>query len=170
MEIRTIPISAVEPWDKNPRAILKKDFERLKKQILKLGVYKPLVCYEDSGKFVALGGNMRLRALQELGMAEVDISIVHPKTEAAKIEYNLSDNDRVGFYQEQELAELVFPFADDIGLEDYKIDLGESSTLKEILKDHGPGEENEAQEESEPMIICPNCGFSWPKKNAIQKN
>jgi len=91
MNIIKAPIESVIPWDKNPRGIKTKDYERLKKQILKLGVYKPLVCYEDKGKYVVLGGNMRIRALKDTGLKEVDISVVSPKTEAEKIEFALSD-------------------------------------------------------------------------------
>ena len=77
MELRRVPISEIVPWDKNPRGILKADFERLKRQIKKLGVYKPLVVCEDGkarGKrrFVVLGGNMRIRALQERGQYKGD--------------------------------------------------------------------------------------------------
>jgi hypothetical protein len=50
MNIIKAPIDSVIPWDKNPRGIKTKDYDRLKKQILKLGVYKPLVCYEEKGK------------------------------------------------------------------------------------------------------------------------
>ena len=109
MNIERVPISKVIPWEKNPRGIKAKDFDRLKKQITKLGVYKPLLAYRENGHYVVLGGNMRIRALKELGLQEVDISIIKPKSEAQKIEYALSDNDRVGYYEEDALAELVYP-------------------------------------------------------------
>lgn len=41
MNILTVPISKVSPWQENPRRIKKRDFERLKKQIKALGLYKP---------------------------------------------------------------------------------------------------------------------------------
>jgi hypothetical protein len=124
LEMKTVPLAAVKPWDKNPRNIKIKDFERLKKQITHLGVYKPLVCYKDNRHYVALGGNMRLEALRELGFDEVDISIVHPKSEAEKLEYNLSDNDRAGEYDDQALAELVYGEKDAIDPDMFKFDLG----------------------------------------------
>lgn len=138
MEIRTVPISKVIPWDKNPRGIKDQDFERLKRQILKLGVYKPLICFPQNGKFIVLGGNMRIRALRDLGVKEVGISIVKPKTEVEKIEYSMSDNDRVGFYEEQALAELILPHLGQLNLEDFRVDLGRSMDLKAILQDFGP--------------------------------
>jgi len=138
MEIKKVPISQVEPWEKNPRNIKTKDFERLKKQILELGVYKPLICYEENGKYITLGGNMRLLALRELGIPEVEISIVHPKSEAEKIKYSLSDNDRAGEYDEQALAELVYPHIEEINLEDFKVDLGDAVDLKNVIEDFAP--------------------------------
>lgn len=37
-------ISKLRLWDKNPRSVTAKDFARLKRQIEKFGVYKPLIC------------------------------------------------------------------------------------------------------------------------------
>ena len=147
MEIKRVPISQVEPWDKNPRNIKTKDFERLKKQILELGIYKPLICYKEGDKYITLGGNMRLLALRELGIPEVEISIVHPKSEAEKIKYNLSDNDRAGEYDDQALAELIYPHQDEIQLEDFKVDLGEAIDLKGVIDSFGPELEDFEEEE-----------------------
>jgi len=164
MELKKVPISQVAPWDKNPRNIKIKDYERLKRQIKELGVYKPLVCIEENGRFVTLGGNMRLLALRELGHAEVDVSIVHPKTEAEKIKYNLSDNDRAGEYDEQKLAELAYPHIGEIGLEDFKIDARYAISLKDVIEEYGPDfniDEREVDENLETQNECPKCGYRW---------
>jgi len=147
MKILKVPIERVEPWDKNPRKIHPEDFERLKRQIKKLGVYKPLVCYRENGKYIILGGNMRIRALRELGFKEVDISLVNPKSETEKIEYSLSDNDRAGYYDDQALAELISPYVGNLDLDDFKIDLGEAVALDMILEDLSLDETEESQEE-----------------------
>lgn len=160
-DYRKVPVSLIDPWDKNPRGIKTEDFERLKRQILDLGLYKPLLCYEDNGRFVVLGGNMRIRAIKELGLAEVAVSIVHPKDEAEKIKYALSDNDRAGFYDSQQLAELVMPHMNDITLPDYKVDLGEPWTdLKRVVEQFGPdvtsNERKELKRTFEVVIECPD--------------
>jgi len=147
MKIIKVPIEKCELWDKNPRGITKKDFERLKKQIQKLGVYKPLIACQENGKYIILGGNMRLRALQELGYKEVELSIVEAKTEKEKIEYSLSDNDRVGYYEEEKLAELIYPHLDELELEDFKIDIGEAISLKDVAEDFGPDIDDEKADE-----------------------
>jgi len=146
VNIERVPISKVIPWDKNPRGIKTKDFERLKKQIKKLGEYKPLIAYRENGHYVVLGGNMRLRAYQELGIQEVEVSIIKPKSEAQKIEYALSDNDRVGYYEEEALAELVYPYIKDIDLGEYKVDLGEPIDLKQVVERYGPDIDDGADE------------------------
>jgi len=160
VEIIKVPIAQVKLWEDNPRNIRTKDFERLKKQILELGVYKPLIACPDGDGYTVLGGNMRLRALMALAIPDVEISIVHPKTKAEKIKYALSDNDRAGEYDEQQLAELVYPHLQEITLEDYKIDLGEPVDLKAVVEGYGPDVDpgdGDAENETE----CPKCGFRW---------
>jgi hypothetical protein len=130
----------VSLWEKNPRGIKTKDYERLKKQIEKLGDYKPLVACRENGGYTVLGGNMRLRAYRELGRKEVELSVVEAKTEAKKIEYAMSDNDRAGFYEEDALAELVYPHIDELDLSEFKVDLGEPwIDLKNVIERSGPG-------------------------------
>ena len=165
MNIKQVPISDVQLWDKNPRNIKTKDFERLKKHITELGVYKPLIACKENGGFTVLGGNMRLRALQELGIKDVDISVVDAPDEATKIKYALSDNDRAGEYDEQVLAELVYPHIEDICLEDYKIDVGEPINLRQVIDVFTPATEDEqgrldqiAEKES---VQCPECGHKF---------
>lgn len=164
LEIRRVPISKVLPWDKNPRGIREQDYERLKRQILKLGVYKPLVCYREGARFVVLGGNMRIRALKDLGAKEVEISIVRPKDEAEKIEFALSDNDRAGFYEEERLAELIQPYLAKLNLEDFKVDLGNTADLKQLMERFGPELEPKEQDFDETLPTqneCPKCGYKW---------
>ncbi len=162
MEIKKVPIAEVQLWDKNPRNIKTVDFKRLKKQIEELGIYKPLIAVRENGKYTVLGGNMRLRALQEMGIPEIDISIVEADTEARKIKYALSDNDRAGEYDEQALTELVYPHIKEIDLKAFKIDLAEPVSLQSLIDGVGPGEEKEAPEEKdEEEIVCPKCGHKW---------
>lgn len=97
-------IAELTNWEDNPRTITKEDFERLKKQIVKLGMYKPLLVNADN---IVLGGNMRLRALSELGAKEVAVTVVDASTPEKMLEYALSDNDQVGITDDLKLAELV---------------------------------------------------------------
>jgi len=126
---QTRDISTLKNWDKNPRTIAKKDFERLKKQIQKLGEYKPLLITKDG---TVLGGNMRLKAYQELGIKEVWVSVVEADTEEKKIEYALSDNDRAGKYELDLMGDLVGNFPD-LQWADYSIDIDAPKTVDKFI-------------------------------------
>lgn len=141
----TRKLSTLKNWDKNPRSIKEKDFERLKTQIRDLGQYKPLLITEDG---TVLGGNMRLRAYKELGIEDIWVSIVDAPTEDKKLEYALSDNDRAGFYDEDLLANLI-PEYPDFEWENYAVDLGEPQTLDKLIESFKEVEEDEVPEVSE---------------------
>jgi len=93
MELR--PIKEIKPNPDNPRVIRDKKFEKLKKSIqdfpemLKL---RPIVVDEND---VILGGNMRYRALKELGHKYINVIKASELTEAQKREFVIKDN--VGF-------------------------------------------------------------------------
>jgi 16S rRNA G966 N2-methylase RsmD len=127
-------LSELKNWDKNPRGIKVNDFKRLKAQIKELGLYKPFLITTDG---TVLGGNMRLRACRELGIQEVDVSVVAAETDELKLKYALSDNDRAGYYEEQQLAELVLSIPE-IKLDDYKIDLGQLTSIDDLLSQFAP--------------------------------
>lgn len=129
--IETWPIEKLKGWDKNPRSIKDEDFQRLKNQIQKLGIYKPLLINKEG---TVLGGNMRLKAYTDLGLKEVEVSIVDAPTEARMLEFALSDNDRIGFYEEEDLTKLVERLQKEINLEDYKVDLAEASSLEKLIE------------------------------------
>ena len=151
---RFVRIDALFRWEKNPKIVLRDDFDRLKRQIKKFGQFKPLIVL-DSGEVI--GGNTRLEAMKDLGIKKVWIEIVSPKSDAEKVEISLADNDEVGKYVEEDLAELVNEYKDEIELKDYKINFGNSVDLDAMFKNLGPnGEEKELKKST--LISCPECG------------
>jgi len=127
-------IKDLKEWDKNPRNIKEKDFKRLKNQIQKLGQYKPLLV--NSGKNwgkrgTVAGGNMRLKAYREMGIVDIWVSLIDPKTKEEFLEYALSDNDRAGYYDDDMLANLIPEF--DIDWEDYAVDLRPPMSLEYLI-------------------------------------
>src|SRR5690606_29444872 len=110
-------IYSLSSWDKNPRTINTRDFERLKKQIQELGQHTPLIVDENGTVY---GGNMRLKAYQELGIEDVWVSPISGD-ENKKLQYALSSNDRAGYYDEDMLRDLVDDF--DIDWQDFAVDL-----------------------------------------------
>ena len=132
-KIETRKISELTNWEDNPRSIVKEDFERLKKQIIKLGMYKPLLVNADN---IVLGGNMRLRALSELGAKEVAVTVVDATDTATMLEYALSDNDQVGVTDDLKLAELVHLNPIDTAL--YKVQSNVLRPLESIVNPPAP--------------------------------
>lgn len=88
-------IADLKPWEKNPRDITQDKYENLKWQIEKHGLLNPLKVEPDGN---VLGGNMRIKALTELGIDEIWVEIKSPKNDSERMEISLSDNDRAGFY------------------------------------------------------------------------
>lgn len=118
---KVVDIGLVKNWDKNARGIKDADLARLKKQIVDIGVYKPLLCEVSGDGYVTLGGNMRLRALKELNAREVWITIIEVTDDAERMKVSLSDNDRAGYYIEEELARNLAGL--NIDLKDYCVDV-----------------------------------------------
>ena len=145
VKTETRNISELHGWDKNPRSINKKDFERLKKQIQTLGQYKPLLITQDNE---VIGGNMRLKAYTELGITDVWVSVVTPKNEQDKLEYALSDNDRAGYYDDDLLANLI-PQYPDFDWASYAVDMRAPQTLDDLVLSLTPIDEDEAPEVSD---------------------
>jgi DNA modification methylase len=126
--------SSLRNWDKNPRAIKKDRFEELKARITRRGQYKPLVVTDDGE---VLGGNMRLRAFNDLDIEDAWVSVVHPESEADKIAIALEDNEEMGYYDSQELAELIDQYKEEIDLTKYSVHLKQAQTLRELLDEFG---------------------------------
>lgn len=155
-------ITELHNWEHNPRSVTKEGIERLKKQILKLKQYKGLLILEDG---TVIGGNMRLKALQDLGIKEAkvntikviekdgkfygdingDISEPFNSLEELKIEYALSDNDRVGKYEGDQLADLIGNFPE-VEWNDYAVDIKEPQLVSDIMDQYSEVVEDEVPE------------------------
>lgn len=97
--IKTVKITEVKPNPKNPRVIRDNKFQKLVKSIEEFPDMlnkRPLIVFTDvDGKYCVLGGNMRLKALNELKYKEVPVMLADEWTEEQKAEFLIKDN--VGF-------------------------------------------------------------------------
>jgi ParB-like chromosome segregation protein Spo0J len=97
--MKLVKISEVKPNPKNPRVIKDGKFQKLVKSIQEFPDMlnkRPLIVFTDvDGKYVVLGGNMRLKACKEIGLKEIPIIIADEWTEEQKNEFLIKDN--VGF-------------------------------------------------------------------------
>ena len=97
--IQLVPIGTLKANPTNPRVLRDEKFAKLKASIQSFPDmlnYRGIVAVTDTdGKFMVLGGNMRLRALQELGIKEVPVMLADHWTEEQRREFTIKDN--VGF-------------------------------------------------------------------------
>lgn len=97
----------IKPNPNNPRVLRDEKFQKLKQSITefpKMLSLRPMVIDENN---VVLGGNMRLRALQELGFTEVDEAWVKRSgdlTEEEKKRFIIADNVAFGEWDWDTLA------------------------------------------------------------------
>jgi len=98
-----IAISKVRPNEDNPRYIKEEKFKKLVqslKDFPEMANARPIVVNKE---MVALGGNMRLKAMQEAGWSEVPVKIVDWSEEKQR-EFIIKDNVGFGDWDWDELA------------------------------------------------------------------
>lgn len=102
-----IKLSAIKPNPDNPRIIRDDKFQKLKTSIEKFPKMMSLRPIIVDANMIVLGGNMRLRALQDLGYKEIPSEWVKKAdelTEDEKQEFIIKDNVGFGEWQWDELA------------------------------------------------------------------
>lgn len=136
---------------KNPRLIRDERFEALKKSIQDapdmLDLRELLVYPMDNGKYIVIGGNMRLAACIELGFTELPCKIIRKETPVKTLrEITIKDNEAFGQpdwttianeWDMEELAdwgmELNYLNAGPVNIDDFFEEAGEQqSTEKEL--------------------------------------
>jgi hypothetical protein len=95
MKIETVKISAVKSNPNNPRIIKDDKFKKLVtsiKEFPQMLDIRPIVVNDE---MIVLGGNMRLKASQEVGLKELPIILADDWTQEQRNEFLIKDN--VGF-------------------------------------------------------------------------
>lgn len=121
-----IKLSKIKPNPNNPRFIRDHRFEKLKKSLREFPEMMELRPIIVNAEWVTLGGNMRLRALQELGYKEIPENWVQQAALSDQRQREFIVKDNLGFgdwdwdvlaneWDEVELTEwgLEFPGSDD---------------------------------------------------------
>lgn len=98
----------VEGLPKNPRILKDDKFIKLKKsleddpEMLEL---REVIAYDNNGELIVICGNMRLKALKELGIKEVPTKILPTKTTVEKLKaYTIKDNVSFGDHDFEMIA------------------------------------------------------------------
>jgi len=93
-----VKLTNVKPNPNNPRVIRDDKFAKLKQSIIdfpEMLEKRPLVCYTEGEHYIVLGGNMRLKALSDIGAKEIPIILADEWTEEQRAQFLIKDN--VGF-------------------------------------------------------------------------
>lgn len=115
MENKRIPLSLIDPNDgqfpnlpRNPRSWTVRELSKLKESIQEtpeLIEMRPPIVVEYEGRYVALGGNMRLAAIRSLCHADVECCIMPSDTPIRKLkEIVIKDNSKFGSWDYDALA------------------------------------------------------------------
>jgi len=104
-------VSKLKSNPSNPRVIKDEKFKKLVKSLQEFPEMmekRPMVCVTDvDGRIYPLGGNMRLRAIQELGMKEIPdawVMMADDWTEDKRREFTIKDNVGFGEWEWDQLA------------------------------------------------------------------
>lgn len=119
VESKILPLSKLKINPNNPRFIRDDKYRQLIKSIKDFPEMKELREIVCNDSFVVLGGNMRLRALKELGFKETLCKIVSGLTEDQENEFVIKDNLNYGEWDFDILANEF----DENELSDYGFDV-----------------------------------------------
>ena len=134
-------IGQIDGLPKNPRILKDDKFIKLKKsleddpEMLEL---REVIAYDNNGELIVICGNMRLKALKELGIKEVPTKILPNETSVEKLKaYTIKDNVSFGDHDWEVLAnewdneELESWGLDLVGFDANAEDFGEDFSLKD---------------------------------------
>jgi ParB-like chromosome segregation protein Spo0J len=117
--MQSVPINSIRNNPTNPRLVNNAKFEKLKKSIQEFPEMlelRPIVINEDG---YILGGNMRYKALVELGYEEVPVIVASYITKEQENEFIIKDNLGFGDWDWDILANEW----DSVELEDWGLDV-----------------------------------------------
>jgi ParB-like chromosome segregation protein Spo0J len=137
-----LPLSKIEAnrgqivgLPKNPRVIRDAKFEILKKSIQEdpeMTALREILVIEYGSKYVIIGGNMRFRAMQDLGIKQAPCKIIPAGTDVEKLKaYTIKDNAGFGEWDWDDLAN---EWADE-PLQDWGVDVWETEEEQSEAKE-----------------------------------
>lgn len=150
----------IEGLPKNPRLIKDDKFKKLVKSIEdnpEMTSLREILVYPHNGKFVVIGGNMRLKALKEIGYKEAPCKVIPEETTVEQLKaYTIKDNSGFGEWN----FDVLNTEWDLQLLSDCAIDMPEVEDESPLLEEPDAIEDDfdETSEEIEP--IC-KMGDLW---------
>lgn len=161
-----VEITALKPWDRNPRHNDEPHVGRIVESMKRFGFTSPILARRADGEVIA--GHTRLKAAEILGLKQVPVRFLDLDPADAHL-LALADNrlNELGSWDHDQLTSLLGELREQgadtalvAGWSDTEIDLmikatGESATAS-------PPEEFKSFDESiETEHTCPKCGYEW---------
>ena len=143
--VKVVKITEIKANPNNPRILKDDKFRKLVTSIEKfpeMADVRPIVVNMD---MVVIGGNMRLRAMKEVGWKEAPVQMVD-WTEEQQKEFIIKDNLGYGEWDWDDLANNW----DEQELTDWGLD----------IPNFNNNDIKEKEDNAFNVIICPNCGVS----------
>jgi hypothetical protein len=185
MKIETLPLAVVKPYWRNPRDNTKA-VEIVAQSITDYGFNVPLVVDKE---YVILAGHTRYKALQQLGITEVQVVVVDLPAQKAK-EFRIADNktSEVGEWDMPKLMMELKEISDLPRIQDYFPNLDIQSVVdslpKNTTRDVLPSDidnrtkllasdyttRNTQEMRGFIPMLCPDCGYEYSLRiDEIQK-
>lgn len=147
----------IEGLPANPRQWTRMDLDSLKKSIEEtpeLLEARGCIAVPHEGRFVVLGGNMRLSACRELGMKEIPCYVFPESTPVAKLkEIVIKDNGSFGAWDFDMLANEW----SDLALSDFGVQIPEEWTEETKEKEERAKDDNFDEEKEDIPERCKKC-------------
>lgn len=144
----------IEGLPANPRVIKNEKFRKLVKSIEQhpeMTSLRELLVYPHAGKFVIIGGNMRFRAMKELGFTEFPCKVIPESATVEQLKaYILKDNSGFGEWDLDMLAnEWDLELLEDCAIDVPSVDVADVAPDIES----GDADEEEEQEDYYGMML-----------------
>lgn len=161
----------LEGLPSNPRSITREKMELLKTNITDypemLSLRSLLIYPIDDGKYILIGGNMRYRALKELGYTEAPCIIIPKETSIEQLKaYTIIDNNGFGKWSWDMLANEW----DELQLVEWGVDLPIIPTSEESNANGEIGNENNDTEKLTFTLAKEQAAFIKAQLKIAQYN
>ena len=176
MQAKTIKLSdlhlntgQIKDVPKNPRFIKDERYEALKNSIQddpEMLQLRELVAYDNNGELVVILGNMRYRAMKELGFKDALVKVLPAETDAKKLRaYILKDNIAFG----QNDWDLLGNEWDLEELQDFGLECEFLENNDEMIENEDEGKENKLKDFSSELALQYKIEISFDNEEEQEK-
>ena len=176
MQTKLIPLSKlhlntgqIKDVPKNPRFIKDERFAALKKSIEddpEMLNLRELVAFDNNGELVVILGNMRYRAMKELGYKDAPVKVLPPETEAKKLRAYIQ-KDNIAFGQND--WDLLGNEWDVAELEDFGLECDFLGDNEDMTDNEDEGKNDEIEDFSSKLTLQYKIEISFDNEEEQEK-